>query len=121
MTTLAALLLVAAALVAILYPLWSRVRPGSSRPSDGGLAVAEERYRSALADLQDTELDWENGSLSATDYSALRERYRRRAAETLRELVMRQQLQGIQASEVELEVAEATLPTESRNGAPWVP
>ncbi|MPZ13650.1 MAG: hypothetical protein GEU73_04380 [Chloroflexi bacterium] len=86
MTTLLALILTALALAAIGYPLFARRGQTRLRSSGAALAEMEERYRSALADLQDLEADREIGNLSETDHGTLREQYRRRAAEVLREI-----------------------------------
>ncbi len=88
MTTLAAILLTCAALVAIILPL-ARRRPLTA-VGPNGPGPWEERYRGALADLQDLEMDWQLGNLSDDDYTALRETQRRRAAEALRQRDVRE-------------------------------
>ena len=84
MTTLAALLLTCAALVAIILPLVRRRPLAAFGPNGPG--AWEQRYRGALADLQDLEMDRQLGNLSDDDYLAQREAQRRRAAEALRQM-----------------------------------
>lgn len=85
MSTIFALLLVVVALAATLYPLRRSGRLRLPR-REARVAELEERYRSALADLQDVELDRQVGNLIEADYAALRLRYRMRAAQVLAEL-----------------------------------
>src|SRR5688572_6419725 len=81
----------------------------------GTLIELDERYRAALADLQDTEMDWEVGNLSEADYVALRERYRLRAAQTLREMDVRQALQEAVRTEVQRAAPHAGEPRATRS------
>ena len=83
----------------MLYPLY--VRRPVSQVADGLMPLEiEEHYRSALADLQDTELDWQVGNLSEADYQRLRDHYRQRAAELLRELDQRASLRAAVVEEM---------------------
>ena len=86
MTSLAALVLVSVALCALLYPLLIRPRPGRSVSGEVDAAELQEQYRGALADLQDAQTDWEVGNISQDEYERLREGYRRRAAQLLRQI-----------------------------------
>lgn len=85
MNTLFALLLVLVALGATLYPLRRAALTRAPRRT-GRVRELEERYRAALADLQDIELDREVGNLAEPDYQTLRSRYRLRAAQMLAEI-----------------------------------
>jgi photosystem II stability/assembly factor-like uncharacterized protein len=99
LTTLLALCLIAAVLVVMLYPLYVR-RPVAQVAEGLTPLELEEHYRSALADLQDTELDWQVGNLSEADYHRLRDHYRQRAAELLRELDLRASLRAAVVEEM---------------------
>lgn len=85
MNTVFAVLLVLVGLGVTLYPLRRSVQRGAPTRA-GRLRELDERYRSALADLQDVELDREIGNLVEPDYDALRSRYRVRAAQALAEI-----------------------------------
>lgn len=106
MSALAAIVLTALVLGVVLQPVVAhrrrRVLPSS------GSAELEERYRSALADLQDVEMDWQVGNLAEADYGTLREQHRRRAAAILEELETHQQRrrQLREAIERELSIPE---------------
>lgn len=86
MTTVAALLLTIVAIAAVAYPLVQRSAAARLRGRGDDPNELEERYQSALADLQDVEADWEIGNLSLDDYTVLRDEHRLRAAETLRQI-----------------------------------
>jgi hypothetical protein len=83
-TLFAALVLVCLSLFAIGYPLFSRRSGMIPSGETDSAAELEERYRSALADLQDLETDHEIGNLSEADYAELRDQHRLRAASALR-------------------------------------
>lgn len=127
MIPVVALFLIVGVLVVIVYPLYTRRSPIPRHLTGGSLLELDERYRAALADLQDTEMDWEVGNLAEADYLALRERYRLRAAQTLREIDVRQALQDAVRGEVRRAAARpsdpgtanqefATIPAQSRGG-----
>lgn len=84
MSVLAAIVLTALVLGLMLQPVVAH-RRRRVLPSSGSVEL-EERYRSALADLQDVEIDWQVGNLSEADYVALREQHRLRGAAVLVEL-----------------------------------
>ena len=84
MTTVLAIVFTAIALAIVSQPLF--VRRGRSSTVELGEAELQERYRNALADLQDAELDHEIGNLTNQEYDELRERYRLRAADALRQI-----------------------------------
>lgn len=86
MSTAAVVVLVALVLGFVLHPLVGRRALRTSSSSASRRAELDERYRSALADLQDADADHEVGNLSDSDFEALRARHRERAAVTLREL-----------------------------------
>jgi len=85
-----ALVLTAAALGVILAPALRRRATVASSGSAASLTEWQERYRSSLADLQDAEMDWQIGNLSDADYAVVREEQRRRAAEALRAVSLRE-------------------------------
>src|SRR3954452_20396443 len=84
MTTVLAIVFTAIALAIVSQPLF--VRRSRSSTVELGEAELQERYRNALADLQDAELDHEIGNLTNQEYEELRERYRLRAADSLRQI-----------------------------------
>jgi len=104
LTAIAAIVLVAIALGIISRPLLTRTTAGRSRAGVVVLPELEERYRSALADIQDAQNDWEIGNLSESDYARFRDDGRRRAAEALRDITgvaeQREQLRGNVAREL---------------------
>jgi len=110
-TTLVALVLTVAALGVILTPVLRRRGLQVAGPSQTTLNEWRERYRSSLADLQDAELDWQIGNLSDADYAVVRDEQRRRAAEALREVTLRETI----AAEVRGEVG----PQLSNGVAEW--
>jgi hypothetical protein len=84
-----ALVLTAAALVVILAPVFRR-RAAAAGGSAASVTEWQERYRSSLADLQDAEMDWQIGNLSDADYALVRTEQRRRAAEALKAVSLRE-------------------------------
>jgi hypothetical protein len=125
-TAIAALVLISIALVIISRPLLSRHTAERVRSGPTGLAELEERYRNALADIQDAQNDWEIGNLSEEDYTQFREDGRRRAAAALRDLTVYADQRAQVRSEIEREIAAlstasaAPLPTVEappRNGS----
>lgn len=93
MTTLLALALVLLALGVTLYPL--RRSPAARLPARmGRVRELEERYRSALADLRDIDLDRDIGNLAEPEYEALRARYRHQAAATLSEIAIEREVRA---------------------------
>ena len=85
MNTVFTFVLVLVALGITLVPL-SRSIGRRLPPRITRLRELEDRYRSALADLQDDEADRELGNLADVDYEALRSRHRLRAAGVLAEI-----------------------------------
>ncbi|MBI4213916.1 MAG: hypothetical protein HY534_06355 [Chloroflexi bacterium] len=85
MSAIFTFVLVLVALGVTLYPL-SRAFGRRVAPRVGRLRELDERYGSALADLQDVEVDRELGNLADPDYYVLRDRYRLRAAAVLAEV-----------------------------------
>ena len=108
MTTLLALLFTAAALFIIAQPLFTRRGSAMLKSREPGVQEAEERYRNALADLRDLELDHELGNLATSEYEELRERYRVRAAAALRDLDQEQARRERYRAEIERQLAERT-------------
>jgi hypothetical protein len=104
-TALVAIALVSIALAVISRPLLSRARSGRVGSSASVLVEIEERYRSALADIQDAQNDWEIGNLSEDDYTRFREDGRRRAAAALREISAYNQQREETRVAVEREIA----------------
>ena len=90
MSIIVALVLTAAALGVILAPALRRRATVASSGSAASLTEWQERYRSSLADLQDAEMDWQIGNLSDADYAVVRAEQRRRAAEALRAVSLRE-------------------------------
>ena len=105
MTTLAALLLTAVALSLMVHPLLAGRLPLRARSEADEAREWEERYRSALADLQDAELDLELGNLSEADYRVAYDQHRRRAAMALQELDTRDAQRARVRAEIEREAA----------------
>jgi len=91
-TALVAIVLTAAALTVILLPSVRRRASTHSLASRAALSEWHDRYRSALADLQDAELDWQVGNLSNEDYAQVRAEQRQRAAQALREATLRESI-----------------------------
>jgi hypothetical protein len=103
-----AVLLIIVGLAIFVYPIYRRGARPEITPLPERLVALQERYRSTLADLQDTETDWQIGNLSQEDYTAARERHRRVAAETLRTMnTIADQRERVRA-ELEREIAAAT-------------
>jgi hypothetical protein len=101
-----AVLVLAAALAALAYPMYrTRVQAVALNAStlDDLLAQRDGVY----ATLRDLELDRQLGKLDATDYNALREKYMTRATEVLQELdALRGEGETQEASaEIEKEIA----------------
>ena len=90
MSIIVALVLTAAALGVILAPALRRRATVAGSGSAASLTEWQERYRSSLADLQDAEMDWQIGNLSDADYAVVRVEQRRRAAEALRAVSLRE-------------------------------
>ncbi|MBM2812281.1 MAG: hypothetical protein HW416_3040 [Chloroflexi bacterium] len=109
MTPLVALILVGVSLFVIAFPLWSRRSDLAVSGEIDSTAELEERYRSALADLQDLETDREVGNLSESDYAELHEQHRRRAAQTLRAIDVQRLRRDERRAQVEQEVARRVL------------
>ncbi|MEA2641149.1 MAG: Photosynthesis system assembly factor [Chloroflexota bacterium] len=130
MTTLAALLLIAVVLSIMAQPLLIGRVPTRARSEPDDAREWDERYRAALADLQDAELDRELGNLSEGDYAAVRDHHRRRAALALQELDTRDAQRARVRAEIEREAARlvgalhpgsaAEAPTGGPPAQPWV-
>ncbi len=90
------------------YPLYRRRTPPEASAAPEALLELQERYRNALADLQDAETDWQIGNLSADDYARVRERHRRVAAEALRSIDTITDIRERVRAELEREIAAAT-------------
>lgn len=96
---LVALLLGAAALVFVLYPLYHRdlVKTSPAAALEVGAvpssapAQMTEREQSARNALQEVELDYQLGNLAESDYRSLRERYTRRALLEMKSRYTREQ------------------------------
>lgn len=88
MVILATLVIVAATVAAILWPLF-RARPGSDTGQSwerDRLDALLSRRDSAYDAIRDLDFEYHLGNLSEADYLELRERYRERAAGVLRRL-----------------------------------
>ncbi|MDQ2714856.1 MAG: hypothetical protein M3Z08_08120 [Chloroflexota bacterium] len=95
---LVALLLGAAALAFVLYPLYHRdpiKTPGVALEAEVVPSAAQtqamEREQSARNALQEVELDYQLGNLAEPDYRSLRERYTRRALLEMKSRYTREQ------------------------------
>ncbi|MEO6888373.1 MAG: hypothetical protein ABI456_04415 [Ktedonobacteraceae bacterium] len=95
---LVALLLGAAALAIVLYPLYHRdliKTPAAALEaevvSSSAPAQVTEREQSARNALQEVELDYQLGNLAESDYRSLRERYTRRALLEMKSRYTREQ------------------------------
>ncbi|MSQ23655.1 MAG: hypothetical protein EXR58_03750 [Chloroflexi bacterium] len=117
MSSAFALLLVLVALAVTLYPLARPVRRRLAQRI-GRVRELEERYRSALADLQDIEMDRQVGNLAEGDYEEMRERLRLRAAGVLVEIAAeanaRARLAGVLGERTNGHAAVEALPRASR-------
>jgi len=111
LTAIAAIVLVAIGLAVISRPLFARSTRRRLEGVESRLAEVEERYRSALADIQDAQNDWEIGNLSEADYARFRYDGRRRAAEALREIAAFTERRAHIRREVERELAAMGRPT----------
>jgi hypothetical protein len=89
-------------------PLIRQRQREEGREAGGGLVELHERYRNALADIQDAETDWQIGNLSEADFSAARDHHRRIAAEALREITAISEARERIRAELEHEIATAT-------------
>ncbi len=116
MIPLLAVLLLVIGLVIFVYPIYRRGARPDTRATPETVTELEERYRNALADLQDAETDWQIGNLSAEDYAAVRERHRRVAAETLRSINAIADIRERAREELEREIAAATSAHVTENG-----
>ncbi len=97
-----AILVLAAALVALAYPLYRARTPGvlvNASTLDDLLAQRDGVY----ATLRDLELDQQLGKLDSADYTALREKYMTRATEILQELDELRGKGDAQAASAEIE------------------
>jgi hypothetical protein len=103
-----ALLLMAIGLGIFAYPLLRRREREDLPTSPGAVTALNERYRNALADLQDAETDWQIGNLSAEDYETTRERHRLVAAQALQRLTSAAEERDRVRAELARELASAT-------------
>jgi len=89
MVTLVAILMVAVALVIVMYPLWAR-RGGWAmprwRPQDERIEQLLSQREAAYAAIKDLEFDHAMGKLSDADYQAMRAKYEAKAVAVLQEL-----------------------------------
>ncbi len=108
MTPVLAVLLLIIGLAIFVYPIYRRGAHPEAQALPERLVELQERYRNALADLQDTETDWQIGNLSEPDYAVARERNRRVAAETLRTISTIAVARDRVRAELEREIAAAT-------------
>jgi hypothetical protein len=100
--------LLAIGLAIFAYPLLRRTAPRQDGRGTGAVVDFQERYRNALADLQDAETDWQIGNLSPSDYELARDRHRRAAAEALRGITALADAREQIRAELAREVASAT-------------
>jgi hypothetical protein len=85
MDILVGLLLLAAVLAALAYPLF-RARPRAIANSGGALGELQAQRDGLYATLHDLDLDFELGKLNGSDYQARREKYLGRASAVLQQL-----------------------------------
>jgi hypothetical protein len=107
-TALLACALLALGLAIFGYPLLRRTGPRGQGRGTGQLVDLEERYRNALADLQDAEMDWQIGNLSPADYALARDRHRHAAAEALQAITVLTETRERVRAELAREIASAT-------------
>src|SRR5688572_22496289 len=108
MIPILASLLLALGLGIFAYPLLRRTTQEQAVRTRDELAGLQERYRNALADLQDADTDWEIGNLSEADYTTARTRHRRVAAEALRGMTTLSDERERIREELAREIASAT-------------
>src|ERR1044071_4646644 len=106
MTTALAIVFTLIALAIVSQPLF--LRRNTNRLAERDEPELQDRYRNAIADLQDAELDHEIGNLSTEEYEELRNRYRRRAADTLREIDQDRARREQYRAEIAREIAQRT-------------
>jgi hypothetical protein len=80
---LAVIVMLAAVTATMFWPLRSHHRPGRAEPADNALIVARD---SKLGELNDLELDFRLGKLSAEDYGDLNATLRTEAVEIMRQI-----------------------------------
>ena len=98
-TLIGTLLLVGAALLLILAPLWQQSRT-TTIPNDGivvSLADAETRYQNTLTSIKELMFDYEMGKVSTADYESLLVKAKLEAAHIRRQI----DLFGAQQTELE--------------------
>lgn len=103
------------------YPLLRRTSPTGRALRRDRLQQLTERYRNALADLQDAETDWQIGNLSPADYAAERERLRRAAAEALRGIATATEARERIRADLERAIAAVTATSDGVRGQPMQP
>src|SRR5690349_9754180 len=114
-------LVLAAALIALAYPLY-RAQSASAELSVSTLDDLLAQRDGVYATLRDLELDSELGKLDAPDYNALHEKYMLRATEILQELdTLRGEGSAHEASaEIERELAAMRKTDVAKGQAPGV-
>jgi zinc ribbon protein len=117
MDILLGLLLLAAVLAVLAYPLY-QARSGAVASAGGALNDLLAQRDGLYATLRDLDLDYELGKLDLGDYSARREKYIARASGVLQQLDLVRGTNGEESSlsdEIEREVAALRRPPAGRD------